>query len=202
MVYFITGKMLVFSHQFTIPWKKTAKLIEQGKHGKLVAGSILQKPSYVDNLGNFYSYFSYSRSAFFPLDSHPMVYLIAWKMHGFSYKISNSIRKGSKTHRMGNAQEVGFHTFSIKCVVFSIRFPSCGILHHMGNAWVFSPISLSIGKGRKIHQFGKALKIVSKENPTKSIVCGEPGKLVLTLFPQYGRFFPIRLTSCGKLYTM
>ena len=84
MVYFITWEMYVFSHQFPLTREKTAKPIERGKPGKLVPGNILQNPSNVENLGNWYSYFS---------------------------------------HNMG---------------VFSIRFPSYGILDYMENAWVFS----------------------------------------------------------------
>ena len=74
--------------------------------------------------------------------------------------ISHSIGKDSKTHQMGKVWEIVSHTFSIKWVLFSIRFPSCGIVHHMGNAWVFSSISQSMGKGRKTHQMGKDWEIV------------------------------------------
>ena len=42
---------------------------------------------------------------------------------------------------------------------FPIRFPCYGILHHMGNAWVFSSISKSIGNDSKIHWIGKVWKI-------------------------------------------
>ena len=59
------------------------------------------------------------------------------------------MRKGSQTNRMGKAWQIGSHTFSIKWVLFSIRFPSCGILYHMVNTWVFSSISHSMGKDRK-----------------------------------------------------
>ena len=37
----------------------------------------------------------------------------------------------------------------------------------------------------------KVWKIVSWKYPIKPIACGEPGKLVLILFPQYGCFFPL-----------
>ena len=47
-----------------------------------------------------------------------------------------------------------------------------------------------------------AWEIGSWEIPTKSIVCGEPGKLILILFSWYGCFFPIRFTSSGILYDM
>ena len=60
---------------------------------------------------------------------------------------------------MGNAWEIGSHTFSIKWVVFSITLPSCRILHHMGNAWVFFSISQGMRNSRKTHRMGKAWKI-------------------------------------------
>ena len=72
----------------------------------------------------------------------------------------------------------------------------------MGNAWVFSSISQNMEKGKKTHRMGKAWEIGSWENSTKAIVCGEPGKLVLILFPWYECFFPIRFTSCGILHDM
>ena len=135
MVWFITWERQVFSHQFPITWEKTATLTEWGKLGKLVPGNILQNPLYVENLGNWHSYFFHIMGAniFFPLDSHPMVYFIAWKPHGFSHQISHSIRNVSKTHQNGKAWEIGFLTFSIKLMVFSITFPPSGILHQMGN---------------------------------------------------------------------
>ena len=71
-----------FFHQFPKTWKKARKPIEWEKPGKLVPGKILQKPSYVENLGNWYSYFSHGMSAFFPLDSHPVVYFIICEIHG------------------------------------------------------------------------------------------------------------------------
>ena len=129
MVYFITWEMHVFSHQFPITREKAAKTIEWEKPRKLVPGNIIQNPLYVENLGNWYSYFSHS---------------------------------------------MGF---------FPTRFP--------WNPWVFSSISLSMGKGRKTHQMGKAWEIGFQENPTKPIVCGESGRLVLILFPEYGASFPL-----------
>ena len=70
-----------------------------------------------------------------------------------------------------------------KMGTFSIRFPYCGILHHMRNEWVLSSISHCMGKDRKAHLMKKAWEIGFRENPVKPIVCGEPGKLVLIFFP-------------------
>ena len=86
MVYFITWKMHVFSHELAIKSEKTAKPIEWGRSEKLIPGNILQNPSHVESLGNWYSYFSYSMRAFFPLDSHTMVYFTICEIYGFPHQ--------------------------------------------------------------------------------------------------------------------
>ena len=53
----------------------------------------------------------------------------------------------------------------------------------------------------KMHAFPNQFPIV-QENATKLIVWGEPGKLVLILFPYYGRFFSIRFPFYGILHHM
>ena len=40
-----------------------------------------------------------------------------------------------------------------------------------------------MGKDSQNHRMGKVWEIGSRKYPTKPIVCGEPGKLVLILFP-------------------
>ena len=84
---------------------------------------------------------------------------------------------------MGRTWEIGAHTFPILWALFSIRFPFYGILHHMGNACVFSLISHNLVKDSQNHRMGKVWEIGSRNYPTKSIVRGEPGKMVPTLFP-------------------
>ena len=66
---------------------------------------------------------------------------------------------------------------------FPIRFPFYGILHHMGNACVFLLISHNMGKDSQTHRMGKVWEIGSRIYPSKPFACGEPGKLVLILFP-------------------
>ena len=48
-----------------------------------------------------------------------------------------------------------------------------------------------------LHQFSKLRK-----NATKATVWGEPGKLIVILFPQYEWFFPIRFPLYGILHHM
>ena len=101
MVYFITWEICVFSHQFSITWEKTAKPNELGKPGKLIPGNILQNPSYVENLRNWYSHFPHSMGGFFPLDSHPMVYFITWKCMVFLIKFPIALEKSAKPIELG-----------------------------------------------------------------------------------------------------
>ena len=86
VVYFIIWEMHGFYHQFSIAQEKGRKYIKWAMPGKLAPGKILQNPPYVQNLGNWYSYFSQSMSAFFPLDSHPMVNFIICEIHGFPHQ--------------------------------------------------------------------------------------------------------------------
>ena len=71
---------------------------------------------------------------------------------------------------------------------FPIRFPFYGILHHKANSFVFSLI---------FHNLGNWFPETSYK--THCMRRGEPGKLVLILFPQYGCFF-FPLVSHSMVY--
>ena len=114
-------------------------------------GKIWQNPSYGKNLGNWYSYLSHSISAFFPLDSHPMVYLIIWKMHGFTHQFSIAWENAVKSIELEELVKLVPIFPSTYLYFSSIISQSYGILYHMGNAWLFSSISNSMGKCNKIH---------------------------------------------------
>ena len=73
--------------------------------------------------------------------------------------ISHSTGKWNKIYCTGRIWEIVAHTFPVVWVLLSIRFPSCGILHHMGNAWVSASMSHSIGKCSKINRIGRAWEI-------------------------------------------
>ena len=85
---------------------------------------------------------------------------------------------------MGKVWEICSHSVSIVWVSFSIRFPSCGMLHHMGNTCVFSSISYSMGKDSKTH--------LNEENLRNWF---------LYSFHSLG-VFSVRLPSCGILHHM
>ena len=125
MVYFITLEMHVFSHWFPITWEKTAKTIEWGKFGKLVPCNILniKIPLYVENLGNWYSYFSHSVGAFFPLDSYFMVYFIIYEIYGFPLQFPIAQENAGKSIELGEPRKL-VPVFSLNYGCFSsIRFP-------------------------------------------------------------------------------
>ena len=69
--------------------------------------------------------------------------------------ISHSSGKWNKTHCMGRIWEIVAHTFPVVWVLFSITFPSCGIFHHMRNAWVSTSMSHSMGNCNEIHRIGR-----------------------------------------------
>ena len=79
--------------------------------------------------------------------------------------------------------EIGTHTFPIVWVLFfPIIFPSCGLLHHLGNEWVSPSVSHDIGKRSEIHRIGRAWELVP-------------------IFSRnYGYLSSIRFSSFGILY--
>ena len=111
---------------------------------------------------------------------HPTLYFIIWEMHGFPHQFPIVQENATKLIVIWITLEIGVCTFPILWTLFSIRFPFYGILHHMGNECVFPLISHNIGKDSQTHRMGK---IGSRKYPTKPMVCGEPGKLELILFP-------------------
>ena len=74
--------------------------------------------------------------AFFPSDSHPMVYFNIWEMHGFPHKFPTVRENATKLIIWEKSGKFMFILFPWYGRFFPIRFPSYGILQHMGNAWV------------------------------------------------------------------
>ena len=163
LVYFIIWEMHGFPHQFLILQE--------------------QKPLHGVNLRNWYSYFSHSMGAFCPNDSYPTVYFIICEIHGFFHQFPIVQENATKLIVWGEPGKLVLILFPYCGRFFSIRFPFYGILHHMGNACVFSLISHNMGKDSQTHRMGKVWQIGSRKYPTKPTVCGKPGKLVLIPFP-------------------
>ena len=53
-------------------------------------------PSYEENLGNWYSYFSHAMGAFPPSNSYPIVLFITLEMHGIFHKFSMAQQNTAK----------------------------------------------------------------------------------------------------------
>ena len=130
--------MYVFSRKCLITWEKTAKTSEWEKFGKLVPRNILQNPLYVENLVNWYSYFSHGMGAFFPLDSYSMIYFILCEIHGFPLQFPIAWGNALKSIELGESMKL-VPIFSLTYGYFSsIRFPFYGIFcYYRGNAWFF-----------------------------------------------------------------
>ena len=102
--------------------------------------------------------------AFFQLDSYAWYTSSNGKWMGFLIVFPNH-GKGGKPPRMWKAWKIGLYVVSISMDAFFIRFPFCGILHHMENGWVSSIFS---------HVMEKA---------TKPLEWRKPGKLDCMQFP-------------------
>ena len=122
--------------------------------------------------------------AFFLSNSHPMVYFSIWEMYGFPHKFPTVRENAAKAMAWEKSGKLILILFPQYGCFFFIRFPSYGILQHMGNAWVS-------------HKFPTVWK-----NATKLVVWGKSGKSITILFPQHGCFFPIRFPSYGILQHM
>ena len=85
-MYFIIWEMHGSPRQFPKACEIAGKPIKWEESKKLISRKILQNPSHVENLGNWYSYFSHSMGTFFILDSHSMVYCIICELHGFPHQ--------------------------------------------------------------------------------------------------------------------
>ena len=173
-----------FPQQFLKVWENTTKPFILGEPWKLV-------PILFQQYGCFFS--------------------IRFPSCGILHHMGNALVSPSISYRTRNATKLIVWGEPGKLVLilfpyygrfFSIRFPFYGMLHHMGNACVFSLISHNMGTNSQTHRMGKVWEIGSRIYPTKPTVCGEPRKLVLILFPQYGCFFPMKFTSYGILHNM
>ena len=90
--------------------------------------------------------------AYFPSDSHPMVYFIIWEMHGFPHKFPTVWENAKNTMVWGKSGKLIPILFPQYGCFSPIRFPSYGILHHIGNAWVSPSVSHSTRKYNKAYR--------------------------------------------------
>ena len=132
-------------------------------------------------------------SAFFPSNSHLMVYFIICEMSEFPINFpqhKNMQKKhiwgepGEPWGTLGNpGRAVGSHTFPIVFVVFSYLIPILWYTSSLGKQMSFPSISHNIEKCSEMHQIGR------------------PAKLVPILSPKYKYFFSIRFPSQACITT-
>ena len=149
-------------------------------------GKMQQNPWNGESVGKWYSYFSHSMGAFFPSDSHPMVYFSIWEMHGFPHKFP-TVRENAKMQQNSWCGESVGNWYSY----FS---------HSMGAYFPLDSHPMAYFIIWEMHGFPHQFLIV-RENATKLIVWREQ-KLILILFPYYGRIFSIRFPFYGILHYM
>ena len=131
--------------------------------------------------------------AFFPLDSHSMIYFIIWEMHGFPHQFLIVRENATKRIVLGEPGKLVLILFPYYGRIFSIRFPFYGILHHKGNACLFSLISHNLGKYSQNHRMGKVWEIGSQ---------WRTWEIGTHTFPIVWVLFSIRFTFYGILYNM
>lgn len=94
-----------------------------------------------------------------------VLFSIRFSSCGILYHIENAWVSWSISHSMEKLQQNSLYGdnlwnwcsyFSVVWVLFSIKFPSYGILHHQGNKWVPPSVSHSIRKCSEIHRVGRA----------------------------------------------
>ena len=106
------------THTFPIAWVlfsiEIPILCYNSSYGKCMGfpisfsnyGKMQQNPSYGENLGSWYPYFSHSMGAFYPLDFHPMVYFIIWEIHMFSHQFPITQEKTAKSIEWGKPRKL------------------------------------------------------------------------------------------------
>ena len=159
-------------------------------------GKTRQNAPYGVNLGNWHSHFSHSMDDFSQYDSHPIACFIKWEMHGFPHQFPIVQENATKPIVWG---EPGTHTFPTVWVLFSIRFPSYGVLHHMGNAWVFSS---NFPQHSETHRMGNTQEIGSHTFSIKwvlfSLDCHPIVYFIIWDMQGFSRQFPKAWEIAGK----
>ena len=84
----------------------------------------------------------------FPSDINPAVCIITWEMYGLSHQfpIAQENAKSILWVELGKLELMFFPQYGC---FYPIRFPSYGILHHMGKVWVSPSIFHSMEKCSK-----------------------------------------------------
>ena len=109
---------------------------------------------------------------------------IIWEMHGFSHQFFRLRENATKLMVWGKSRKLILILFPQCGCFFPVGFPSYGILHHLGNAWVSPSISHDAGKCSKTHCMGRTWEIGTH------------------IFPVVWVLFSIRFPCYGILHRM
>ena len=138
MVYFVIWEIHLFSHQFPLSWERQ------------------QNPSNGKSQGSWFHHFFLSMNAFFPLDSHPMVYFIVWEIRQFLHQFPMVRENAAKPIVSGKPGKLVLILFPQYGCFLPIRLPYYGMLHNMEKALVPPSVSSSIGKRSKNYRIRRA----------------------------------------------
>ena len=179
MAYFITQEMYGFAYQFFVAQENATKYIILEEPGKLVL------------------YFSHSM-VLFSRQIHILWYTSSYgKCMGFLIRFPQPEKIQQNPSK---ACDIGLYTFSIVWVLFSIIFPSCSILHHMGMTWVSPSISHSTGKCSKIHWIERGFEVGTHTFHKVQVVLFHQIPILWYTLP-HGKCiaFPINFPQYGKM---
>ena len=98
-------------------------------------------------------------------DQKKLTNLIVWETHWFSHQFPKARENASKHIVWGEPGKLLLILFPYYECFFPIRFPSYGILHHMGNAWVFATIFYSTRKCNKTHRMERTRELSTHTFP-------------------------------------
>ena len=177
--------MYVFPHQFCIVQENATKPIVWVEPGKLV---LLLFPQH---------------GRFFPI-RFPFYVILQHVRNTYVFSQPNPANKenlanwfpviSQKTDCMWRTWEIGTHTFPTVWVLFSIRLLSYGVLHHMGNTWVFSS---NFPQHSEIHRMGNAWEIGSHTFSVKWMVFFH--QIAILLYTSsYGKCMDFLVNCHGK----
>ena len=128
------------------------------------SGKMQQNSWYKENLGNWYSHFSHSADAFFPSDSHPMVYFITWEIHGFSHQFLIAW-KDSKIYTTRETWDIDTHTFFEVRLLFFYHIPALWYSTSRQKCIGFPIIFQSTGKCSKINSLERSWDTCNHTSP-------------------------------------
>ena len=150
----------MISYQFHITLEKTVKPIKWGKTGKLVASNILQNSSHLENLGNWYPYFSHSMD----------VFSIRFPFSGILHRVGNASVFSTNFPEHQKIQQNPSNGEDLRNWFPYFFDKMSGFFHYISILWYTSSYGKSMGFLINFLKHGKR-----QENPSNGV---KHGKLV------------------------